>query len=113
VVLLGKYCAPKAEAAGFGRPQGEVAAVLAIVLDKAEKFEIRSLFSRFLRAVLEFSSLSHTEGQGSHFLPRLAYNEIWGKCSAWAETSAGLYNLRPSQVLEKLFIDLSRGLAEL
>ena len=48
VVLLGKSSAPVAEAAGFGRPKGDAAAVVALVLDKAEKFEARSLFPRFL-----------------------------------------------------------------
>ena len=108
VVLLGKYCAPLAEAAGLGRPQGEAAAVLSLLLEKTERFEIRSLFARFLSLLLESASLSQRSSA-----PSLAYNGLWSNCAAWSETSVGIYNLRASMVLEKLFTDLSRGLADL
>jgi DNA polymerase-3 subunit gamma/tau len=114
VVLLGKYCAPKAEAAGLGRPQGKNADALAVVLDKADKFEIRSLFSRFICCLLDQVSLSRRHsGSAAPPLPSVPYNEMWKKCAAWAETSVCIYNLRPAQVLEKLFTDLSRGMADL
>ena len=110
-ILLGKYCAPKAEAAGLGRPCAESGEAVALVLEKAEKFEIRSLFSRFLRCLLDTVSMSLSVD--SSFLPRDAYFELWKKNTGWAENAAGVYNLRPAQVLEKLFTDLSRGMAEL
>ena len=118
VILLGKFSAPKAEAAGFGRPQGEIAAVTALVLEKAGKFEVRSLFSRFLCCLLEQVSLSQRnpgpeENEASPFLPSVAYNEVWKKCASWGETAVGLYRLSPALVLEKLFTSLSRGMAEL
>jgi len=122
LVLLGKYCAPRAEAAGLGRPQGDGAAVIALILDKAVKFEIRSLFSRFLGCLLEQVSRSQRAGQEtslstslatSPFLPRVAYNEIWKESTAWGESAVRVYNLRPVQALEKLFTDLSRRLAAL
>ena len=114
VVLLGKYSAPRAEAAGLGRPQGEGGAVTALILEKADKFDTRSLFSRFLGCLLEQVSLSQRTGQkAASFLPRVAYNELWKKCTAWGETAVGVYNLRPAQVLEKIFTDLSRGMAAL
>ena len=108
LVLLGQYCAPKAEAAGFGRPCSDSKAVIEIILEKAEKFELSSLFSRFLHLLLENVS----KGNGS-FLPRIAYNGIWKDCSDWAENAVGVFNLRPVQVLEKLFADLSRRMTEL
>ena len=110
VVLLGKYSAPKAEAAGFGRPQGETGAVVTTVLEKAEKFEIRSLFPRFLFCLLEHVSLSQ---RAEAFLPSVAYNEVWKKSISWGELAVCTYNLTPAIVLEKLFTDLSRGMAEL
>ena len=110
-VLLGKYCAPKAEAAGFGRPRAGSGEAAALVLEKAEKFEMRSLFSRFLHSLLDEVSAS-LRGDPS-FLPRDAYLELWKKSTGWAENAVGVYNLRPAQVLEKLFTDLSRGMADL
>ena len=110
VILLGKYSAPRAEVAGLGRPQGEGAAVVNLILERADKFEIRSLFTRFLYSLLEQVSVSQ---RTASFLPGLGYNELWKKCTAWGETAVGVYKLRPAQALEKLFTDLSRGMAEL
>ena len=111
VILLGKYCAPRAESAGFGRPCADGGSVISLILEKTEKFEIRSLFSRFLHCLLDEVSISLRES--SSFLPPDAYYELWKKSITWAENSSGTYNLRPAQVLEKLFIDISRGMAEL
>jgi hypothetical protein len=112
VLLLGKHCSPLAEAAGYGRPQKDPAPLISTLLEKTEKFEIRSLFSRFLSCLLEQVSMSLKQAP-SAFLPSVAYNEIWRKSSNWAETAASVYKLRPAQVLEKLFSDLSEGMAEL
>ena len=112
VILLGKFCAPKAEAAGLGRPRGEAGALIPAILEKADNFEIRSLFSRFLRFIPEQVSLSLKQAPSS-FLPSVVYNEIWKECINWAETAVGVYKLRPAQAMEKLFTDLSRRLAAL
>ena len=112
IILLGKFCSPRAEAAGFGRPQAKGALLIETVLERAEKFEIRSLFSRFLACLLDQVSLSLKDGP-SLSPPAPAYNEIWKKNISWAENAVGLYRLRPAQALEKLFTDLSMGLAEL
>ena len=112
LVLLGKLCAPKAEAAGLGRPRGEAAAVISLILERADNFEIHSLFPRFLGFLLEQVSLSVRQAP-SPCLPSVAYNELWKKCVAWTETAVGIYKLRAAPALEKLFTDLSRGLAAL
>ena len=112
VVLLGKATAPRVEAAGLGRPGQSSGAVIALILEKAGGFEIRSLFSRFLYHLLEQVSLGLKQAPSS-FLPSLAYNEIWKKSSLWAQTSVGVYKLRPAQAMEKIFTDLSRGMSEL
>gem|GEM_PF-87447 len=113
VVLLGRSCAPKAEAAGLGRPKGDSAGVIALILEKAEKFELRSLFSRFLCCLLERVSVSSIVSESVNVAVAPAYNDLWKRCSSWADNAVGLYNLRPAQALEKLFTDLSRGMAGL
>jgi len=110
VVLLGKSNAPKAEAAGLGRPREDTSAVINLIIEKAEKFELRSLFSRFLSCLLAQVSLSQ---RSSDSLPSVSFSQTWKESSNWAETAAGIYNLRPAQVLEKLFIDLSLRMAQL
>jgi len=112
VVLLGKSSTPKAEAAGLGRPGLHSDTVIALIVERAGGFEIRSLFSRFLYFLLEQVSLGLKLAPAS-FLPNLAYNELWTKSSSWAETAVGVYKLRPVQAMEKLFTDLSRGMASL
>ena len=108
VVLLGKYSAPRAEAAGLGRPLGDPLAVTALVMEKTANFEMKMLFPRFLSCLLEQVSMSQKQAP---FLPPVSYNDKWKKFSNWAETAVGIYNLRPAQVLEKLFSDISRGIA--
>jgi DNA polymerase-3 subunit gamma/tau len=104
-VILGRYSAPRAQAAGFGRPSAAISETLDKIMEKAQKFEIRSLFPRFLSCTLqEFSSALGAAP--------FVY-EMWGKYINYAASAAGVYNLRPSQVLEKLFLDLSRGMAGL
>jgi DNA polymerase-3 subunit gamma/tau len=110
-VLLGKFCAPKAEAAGFGRPREDTLRVTELVLEKAGKFEIRSLFSRFISILLELVSESLRQPPAK--TPVLAYNELWKKSAGWAHNAVSVYNLRPGPVLEKIFTDLSREMAEL
>jgi DNA polymerase-3 subunit gamma/tau len=118
VVLLGKTSAPKAEAAGLGGPREDTAAVINLIIEKAEKFELRSLFSRFLSCLLEQVSMSRRAAESlssalPSALPSVSFSQAWRECSNWAETAAGIYNLRPAQVLEKLFIDISLRMAQL
>jgi len=119
VVLLGKHSAPRAEAAGFGRPKEDSGPVIALILEKAARFEVRSLFSRFLCFLLEQvsesqrQSLPQSPPPSSFLLPHSSFFEIWAACCGWAESAVGTYNLRSAPVLEKLFTDLSRGMAEL
>jgi len=110
VVQLGKSSAPKAEVAGLGRPKEDTAAVINLIVEKAAKFEVRSLFSRFLSCLLAQVSMS---AMSSGTAPSVSFSQAWKQCSDWAETAAGTYNLRPPQVLEKLLIDLSLRMAEL
>ena len=118
-VLLGKYCAPKAEEAGLGRPLAETGELIAKINEKAANFELRSIFSRFLNFVLEQVSQSRKQadpdggGEASSLLPAPVYNELWIKNINWAGSAVLAYELKPAQVLEKLFADLSGGMADL
>lgn len=118
-VLLGKFAAPKAEEAGLGRPAGEAGELIAKINEKAANFEVRSIFSRFLNSVLEQVSQSLKQGDAnlsmepSSLLPGPMYNEMWIKNINWAGGAVLGYSLRPAQVLEKLFADLSGGMADL
>ena len=118
VLLLENQAATKAEEAGLGRPKGEAAELIPLIIGKAENFEIRSMFSHFLGCVLEQVSLGQRyTGSGDaenppSNLPGPLYNEMWKKGINWAASAVLTYNLRPAQVLEKLFTDISRGMAE-
>jgi DNA polymerase-3 subunit gamma/tau len=110
VVLLGKYAAPLAEKAGFGRPVSTCREAVAVVLKSAADFEIRSVFSRFLRFLLAHVS----QGARQMASPGLvAYNNVWKKCAACCESAVTVYNQSPGLALERLFIDASCGMAEL
>jgi len=119
LLLLEKHCGRKAEEAGLGAPITESGELIAKIIDKAGNFEIRSLFSRFLAYILDQVSQSqrniNTEDgtEPSSFLPVPEYNEMWKKSINWAGLAMLTYKLRPAQVLEKLFTDLGRGMADL
>jgi DNA polymerase-3 subunit gamma/tau len=114
LTLLGKYASRRAEAAGLER-LADCAAVSAGVLEKAAHFEVRSLFSGFLKSLLAIVSASLTEGasgtgRGTLSPSVIAYNELWKKCAAAAESAVMVYNQSPALALERLFTGLSRGL---
>jgi DNA polymerase-3 subunit gamma/tau len=107
ITLLGKYASARAEAAGLER-LADSAEVSAGVLEKAAKFEVRSLFSRFLKCLLSIVSASLRQGSPSSAV--IAYNELWKKHVAEAESAVMVYNQSPALALERLFTVLSRGL---
>ena len=109
-IILGRYTAPIAEKAGYGRPVPERDDLVGSIMDKAGKFEIRTIFTMFLYSVLDQVSNGLRQGDSS-FLPRPEYREIWKKRISWAENAAVIYNLMPQAVLEKLFLDLSLDLS--
>ncbi|GHT52260.1 hypothetical protein FACS1894106_0600 [Spirochaetia bacterium] len=124
---LTQYAAPIAEAAGLGRPPERNQELTAAILAKTENFELRSLFPRFLGAVLRVvSEAAHAAGDATaqsgavagaaHATgsPRqIAYNEVWKKCAAEADAAVGTWNQSPALALERLITGLKTGLAEL
>jgi DNA polymerase-3 subunit gamma/tau len=111
LTLLGKYAQARSVAAGLERRR-ESGEVSALVLEKADKFSFRSLFSRFLQSLLSLVSES-LRVNPSPSPSLIGYHELWKKCTAEAESEVMIYNLNPGLALEKLFTVLSRGLAEL
>jgi DNA polymerase-3 subunit gamma/tau len=111
ITLLGKHASARSSAAGLERLH-DSAEVSAVVLKKADNFSFRSLFSRFLQCLLSLVSES-LRLNPSPSPELIAYNELWKKCTAEAESAVMAYNLTPGLVLERLFTVLSRGMAEL
>ena len=109
LVLLGQFSAPLAEQAGLekSRDSRETAAR---VLEGTGNFEIPALFSRFLSCLL---SLTMESLRGSNSAVLIAYLELWRKYIEEAGTAVMVYNQSPGLALERLFICLSRGMAEL
>ncbi|GHV55860.1 hypothetical protein AGMMS49579_19650 [Spirochaetia bacterium] len=111
---LTQYAAPIAEAAGLGRPPERNQELTAAILAKTENFELRSLFSRFLGAVLRVVSEAAAAQAGAGASPRqIAYNEVWKKCAGEADAAVGTWNQSPALALERLITGLKTGLAEL
>jgi hypothetical protein len=79
-----------------------------VVLEKTDNFEVRSLFSRFLKSLLSLVSASLYQGVPSPSI--IAYIEVWKKRAAEAESAVMVYNQSPALALDRLFTDLSRGL---
>ncbi|MDR1319330.1 MAG: DNA polymerase III [Treponema sp.] len=103
---LGKYCAPIAEAAGFGRLL-RAGDILPAVLAASGNFEGPS-FPRFLRLVLSQVREALKEETGSPLY--IAYNDIWRKYTAEAEAASGVWNQSPALALESLFYRLREGM---
>jgi DNA polymerase-3 subunit gamma/tau len=119
LTLLGKHAQARSVSAGLER-RGESGEVSALVMEKADKFSFRSLFSRFLQSLLSLVSESlrlypppSPSSVPSPSPSLIGYHELWKKCTAEAESGVMTYNLNPGLVLERLFTVLSRGLAEL
>ncbi|GHU96184.1 hypothetical protein FACS189479_09880 [Spirochaetia bacterium] len=108
LAALGKHAASIAEAAGLGQPPERNQELVAAILARTENFELRSLFPRFLGAVLRVVSEARVMGS-----PRpIAYGEVWKKCVAEADSAVGTLNQNPSLALERLITGLKIGLAE-
>ena len=102
---LGAYCAPIAEEAGLGRPLEDSRSLAAKVLEGADKFEIRSRFSRFLQSLLVLV------GESLGAAPEtIAYRDLWAAAAREADTAALTYNLSPAMVLERLIAELRRSM---
>jgi hypothetical protein len=88
------------------------------VIKGAADFEVPSLFSRFLKVLLDHAaaSLRQTGSPGQPGFPppeRISFSELWRDCAARAESAVSVYNQSAALALERLFIEASRGMAGL
>jgi DNA polymerase-3 subunit gamma/tau len=112
IIALGKYTAPIAESAGYGRPAKEAGACIRTVLSGAEGFETPGLFNRFLARLLSLVSRSlrgdsapapeNAIGGGS------VLADIFRELAAEAASAVGTYNLAPDLTLEKMCVDFTQ-----
>ncbi|MDR0316708.1 MAG: DNA polymerase III [Treponema sp.] len=110
LAALGSHCGPIAEAAGLARVTN-FKDVTGTLLSESGNFEARS-FSRFIKLVLDLVSQSQREVlQEAPTHPRLiAYNGIWRKYAAQAETATGVFNQSPALALESFFYRLKEDI---
>jgi DNA polymerase-3 subunit gamma/tau len=111
LVFLGKYSTPLAEGAGLEKTR-ESKEAAAKVLEGAHNFEIRALFPRFINYLL-LTIIESLKSASSPSSSVIGFLELWRKSTGEAETAAMVYNQSISLALERLFISLSRGMAEL
>jgi DNA polymerase-3 subunit gamma/tau len=107
VSALGSRYAPIADGAGFERSL-RAKDVIKTLLASSDNFEGRSS-SRFLKTALDLVSAAAREGAPGP--QALAYNDIWRKYSAEAETAMNVLNQSPALALEAYFFRLTQVLA--
>ncbi|GAB6392961.1 MAG: DNA polymerase III [Treponematales bacterium] len=108
LVLIGKHCAEKAEAAGLGRPSGECKAVIAKVIEGAGNFEPASLFTGFLKGALEETAASLAASRS----PLAAcFLDIWRRRCAETDAAVSGYNQNCVSALERLFTETAQDIA--
>ncbi|MDR0877765.1 MAG: DNA polymerase III [Treponema sp.] len=114
LIALGKYTAPIAGGAGFGKSE-TTKEILSTVLGEMENFEGRA-FKRFLAALLSLVSKAararQTVTTGAANPGGIAYNEIWRSCINEAAQAEGVWNQNPALALERLFSGLRQAMGE-
>jgi DNA polymerase-3 subunit gamma/tau len=109
LVALGKHSAPIAGSAGLGRPVGDTKAIVDKVLAGAQDFQVPTLFSYFLAAVLDMVSQSLSNvAMGPR---RIAYAGFWKSHAATAAAAVGTWNQNPSLALDRMISGLKGAMA--
>jgi DNA polymerase-3 subunit gamma/tau len=94
--------------AGPGRPAGDNKTIIDTVLAASGDFQVRSLFPRFLAAVLDLVSRSLPAGGRR----RIAYAGLWKNYAAEAAAAVGTWNQNPSLALDRMISGLKEAMAE-
>ncbi len=110
LIALGKHASAIAESSGLGRHIQNPRVLIDKLLLSAQNFEIRGLFSRFLRLVLDIVSESFSSLSGA-FSP--ACLDIWRNGASVAASSTASYNQRPAAALNRLLSSLTQEMTEL
>jgi DNA polymerase-3 subunit gamma/tau len=108
IIPLGKFAAPIAREAGLGEPMEDSRETIKRVMEGADSFGARSLFSGFLRALLSVASAAWTEPD----VRRIAFNGIWKKHAGEADAAVGIWNQQPSLALDRLITGLRDAMVE-
>jgi DNA polymerase-3 subunit gamma/tau len=108
LVLLGKLASPLAAQAGLEKERYSKD-VTAKVLEGALNFQVPSLFSRFLNSLLNLVIESLRVSASPSVV---VFVEIWRKLIEEARMAVTIYNQSSGLALERLFISLSRRMAE-
>jgi DNA polymerase-3 subunit gamma/tau len=109
IVALGKYTAPIAEAAGYGRPAKEAGDCIRTVVSGAEGFKTPGLFQRFLAQLLTLVSQSFRGTFRENDIgEKNGLADIFRELAAEAASAVGTYNLTPDITLEKMCADFTQ-----
>jgi DNA polymerase-3 subunit gamma/tau len=108
IIPLGKFAAPIAREAGLGEPSEDSRDIIKRVMEGAEGFEARSLFSGFLRDLLSVVSGAWTERDPR----RIGFNGIWKRHTGEADAAVGIWNQQPALALERLIVELKGAMTE-
>ncbi len=109
LVALGRAAATRSESAGMGRPVNDSREATAAALEKAGKFEPRSLFPLFLDRLLRIAALPLRDAANGAAAAAVA--ATWAEAVRRAEAAVGTYNQAPALALERLFVELADAAA--
>lgn len=111
LVALGKYTAPIAEAAGYGRPLGDTGSCVALILKGAGNFEVPGLFHQFLALLLKMVSRSLRDGVS--LSGGTVFAEAIRALTAETETAVNTYNQNPALALDRYCTEFRRMAVDL
>jgi DNA polymerase-3 subunit gamma/tau len=111
LVALGKYTAPIAEAAGYGRPLGDTGSCVALILKGAGNFEVPGLFHQFLALLLKMVSRSLRDEVPLSGGPVFA--EAIRTLTGETETAVNTYNQSPALALDRYCTEFRRMAVDL
>jgi DNA polymerase-3 subunit gamma/tau len=105
LVALGKYAAPIAENAGYGRPNTNLKTLVETIMEKTAAFAERETFTRFLEETLSII-------RGALFTQEITplaihYADAGRDHIRTAQTAVETYNQGKTLALERLFLSLS------
>jgi DNA polymerase-3 subunit gamma/tau len=105
LVALGKYAAPIAENAGYGRPNTDLKTLMETVIEKTAGFAERETFTRFLEETLSII-------RGALFTRKITplairYADAGRAHIRTAQVAVETYNQGKTLALERLFLSLS------
>ncbi|MDR0550570.1 MAG: DNA polymerase III [Spirochaetaceae bacterium] len=103
LVEMGKHSKEEAEKAGIDTNLRDLAAVCAVIMEKAEKFQTRRLYGDFVAALWEMP------GRGAHH----QLLELFRAKGASSVNAVTIFNQSSQSALEKLFLDLKEGICRL